>query len=264
MSATTTAPLATQAATPSVRAGRIFAVASGKGGVGKTWLSVTMAHALARAGRRVLLVDADFGLANVDIQLGLMPRVDLATVLAGEATAADAVLPHEAGFDVLPGRSGAASLAAMAPGAVDSLLAAIRTLSAGYDLVLLDLGSGLDHAVRRLAAAADGLVVVATEEPTSLTDAYAVLKLHARDRQPPIPARIVINQAASQSSGRRVFLTLIQACTRYLGITPSLLGIIRRDDKVRDAIRHQSPLLQRHPSTHAAAEAEAIATALIA
>ena len=240
-------------------AGQLVAIASGKGGVGKTWLSVTLAHAMARAGRRVLLVDADFGLANVDIQLGLMPRVDLATVLAGTATAADAVQRHEAGFDVLPGRSGAVSLASMAPEAVEQLLRAIRGLAGGYDIVLLDLGSGLDHAVRRLAAASDSLVVVATEEPTSLTDAYAVLKLHARDNPAAGTARIVINQAANQAAGRRVFLTLAQACTRYLGTAPELLGIIRRDDKVRDAIRHQVPLLQRHPSTAAATDAEAIA-----
>jgi flagellar biosynthesis protein FlhG len=253
------APLAT---TP-IRAGHLIAIASGKGGVGKTWLSVTLAHALARAGRRILLVDADFGLANVDIQLGLMPRLDLATVLAGTTRAADAVLRHDAGFDVLPGRSGATSLASLTPAAVEHLLGAIRTLAAGYDIVLLDLGSGLDHAVRRLASAADSLVVVATEEPTSLTDAYAVLKLHARDRTPPCTARIVINQAASQPAGHRVFLALGQACTRYLGTAPTLLGIIRRDDKVRDAIRHQTPLLQRHPTSPAAVDAEAIAAALL-
>jgi len=256
---TAPAPLVTR---PTL-AGRLIAVASGKGGVGKTWLSVTLAHALARAGRHVLLVDADFGLANVDIQLGLMPRLDLATVLAGTASPADAVMHHDAGFDVLPGRSGATSLASLTPAAVADLLAAIRGLATAYDIVLLDLGSGLDHAVRHLAAAADSLVVVATEEPTSLTDAYAVLKLHARDRQSPLTAQIVINQAATQAAGRRVFLNLAQACTRYLGTAPTLLGIIRRDDKVRDTIRHQTPLLQRHPSTAAAAEAEAIAAALV-
>ena len=132
-------------------------------------------------------------------------------------------------LDIVRIESGHLSLA---PEAVEHLLAAIRALATGYDIVLLDLGSGLDHAVRRLTAAADSLVVVATEEPTSLTDAYAVLKLHARDRTPPCTARIVINQAASLSAGRRVFLTLSQACTRYLGTAPTLLGIIRRDDKV--------------------------------
>ena len=244
--------------------GRVIAIASGKGGVGKTFLCVTLAHALARAGRRVLVVDADFGLANVDIQLGLMPRIDLSSVLAGQATPEQAVLHLEAGFDVLPGRSGTSNLSNLPPETLSALLAIVRGLASAYDLVLLDLGSGLDTAVRRLAAEADGLLVVATEEPTSLTDAYAVLKLYARDRATPCAAQVVINQAATVPAGRRVFATLSQACTRYLGAAPALLGIVRRDEKVRDTIRRQMPLLQRHPTSHAAEDAEAIAAALFA
>ena len=106
--------------------------------------------------------------------------------------------------------------------------------------------------------------MVATEEPTSLTDAYAVLKLYARDRATPCAAQVVINQAATVPAGRRVFATLSQACTRYLGAAPALLGIVRRDEKVRDTIRRQMPLLQRHPTSHAAEDAEAIAAALFA
>lgn len=238
------------------RHGTLLAIASGKGGVGKTWLAITLAHALADQGARVLLVDADFGLANVDIQLGLMPERDLSNVLAGTIPLADAVLRHDAGFDIIPGRSGAAGLP---QGRLTDLLPSLKSLATGYDLVLLDLGSGLDPTLRQLAAEADALLVVITEDPTSLTDGYAVLKLHGQDCARPIPTHIVVNQASSPAAGTRAFATIAQACRRYLATTPELLGIIRRDDRVRDAIRRQTPLLRRHPAATAARDVETIA-----
>jgi flagellar biosynthesis protein FlhG len=239
----------------------IIAVASGKGGVGKTWLAITLSHALARAGRRVLLFDADLGLANVDIQLGLTPGVDLGAVLAGHAALADAVLAHEGGFDILPGRSGAGTLAATGAGPLEAVLGALRGLARGYHRVVLDLGAGLEPTVQRLAGFADLLLVVATEEPTSLTDAYAVLKLHAA-AAPAAAARIVVNQAPTRAAGERTYGTLARACTEFLGRTPPCAGVIRRDEHVRETIRRQSLLLTRHPSCPAAADVEALAATL--
>jgi flagellar biosynthesis protein FlhG len=236
----------------------IIAIASGKGGVGKTWFSVTLAHALARAGRRVLLFDADLGLANVDIQLGLMPKLDLGAVIAGRATLAEVILRHAVGgFDVVPGRSGSGALSGIDAAALNRMLAALREAAAGYDVVLLDLGAGLDRAVRRMAAFADMLLVLVTEEPTSLTDAYAVLKLHSADR-PGGEASVVVNQASNRASGERTYATLARACSTFLGRAPPLLGVVRRDERVRDAIRHQTPLITRHPNCPAAEDVEAI------
>ena len=239
---------------------RMIAVASGKGGVGKTWFAITLAHALAMRGDRVLLFDGDLGLANVDIQLGITPAADLSAVISGRLSLDQAVLHHHGGFAILAGRSGSGALSSLGGAALERTLAALRDASGQYDHVVLDLGAGLDSSVRRMSAFADLLLVVATEEPTSLTDAYAVLKLHAADGGG--EARIVVNQATSRTNGERTHATLARACKAFLGTTPRLAGIIRRDDRVRDAIRRQTLLLERHPTSPAAADVETLAAGL--
>ena len=244
---------------------RRIAVASGKGGVGKTWLAITLAQALARTRRRVLLVDGDFGLANIDIQLGLAPRNDLGAVLSNRVSMVEAMIDYAAGgFQVLPGRSGSGALSALPAARLDWLMEALA--SSPHDELLLDLGAGLEANTRRLSAWADVLLVVATDEPTSMTDAYAVLKVHAADRAGlglgPGDTRVVINQATSQAAGQRTFATLARACQQFLGRAPLLAGVVRRDDRVRDAIRRQTPLLTRHPGSAAATDVERIAADL--
>jgi len=254
----TTHPLATD----HFNMGRIAAVASGKGGVGKTWFAITLAHALARQGRRVLLFDADLGLANVDIQLGLTPELDLGSVMSGAATLPDAIEHFvPGGFDVLAGRSGSGSLAALDPQALERLLSLLCSTAGRYDTVLLDCGAGLDRSVRRMAAWSDTLLVVATEEPTSLTDAYATLKLHAADR-PGSDARVVVNQASTPAAGARTAATLTRACLAFLGRAPIIAGTVRRDGHVQDAIRRQTPLLTRYPNCPASQDVERIAASL--
>ena len=242
---------------------RLIAIASGKGGVGKTWFAITLAHALTRLGRRVLLFDADFGLANIDVQLGLMPVHDLGSVLDGGVPLADAVVRHpDCGFDILAGRSGSGALSDLLPDRLEAVLAMPRNGSAGYDDVLLDLGAGIERGVRRMAGLSDILLVLATEDPTSLTDAYAVLKLHRIDR-PLGDARIAVNMVATHAAGERTYFTLRRACSTFLRFEPKLAGIVRRDDKVRDAIRRQSPLLTRHPACPAASDIEVVAQGLV-
>ena len=243
---------------------RFIAIASGKGGVGKTWLAITLSHALTRAGQRVLLFDADLGLANVDVQLGLTPRLDIGSVISGRTNVAGAFTRHDIiGLDVLAGRSGSGVLSDLSAENLVLLLTRLRAETTLYDIVLLDLSAGVDRTVRQIAAAADLLLVVATDEPTSLTDAYALLKLHTSD-QPDGDARIVVNQAQSAAAGQQTYATLRRACMAFLHREPPLAGVIRHDLKVRDAIRRQTSLLQRHPNSIAAQDVEALARTCLA
>jgi flagellar biosynthesis protein FlhG len=241
----------------------MLAVASGKGGVGKTWFSVTLAHALAKRNLRTLLFDADLGLANLDIQLGLMPKEDLGGVLAGRLTLNQAVIAfEEGGFDIIAGRSGSGSLANIPPNRIQLLTDDLSLLAAAYDKVILDLGAGIEKTVRQFTNNVGTCVVLTTEEPTALTDAYAFIKLTHMER-PGTDIRVVVNMVSSTRDGERTYNTLLKACEGFLKISPPLLGVIRRDPKVRETIRNQAPLLTRFPNCEAAADVEAIAAVLV-
>jgi len=240
----------------------MIAIASGKGGVGKTWFAITLAHALARQKERTLLFDGDLGLANLDIQLGLMPKHDLGSVIAGRLTLNQAVLTYEEGnFDIVAGRSGSGGLANIPASRLQILGDDLNLLAAAYDKVIIDLGAGVERTVRQLTQSVGTCIVVATDEPTSLTDAYAFIKVTHMERSG-ADIRIVINMANSTREGERTYNTLLKACEGFLKISPPLLGVIRRDNKVREAIKSQSSILTRFPNTEAANDVEMIATKL--
>jgi len=241
----------------------MIAVASGKGGVGKTWLSVTLSHALANSGLRTLLFDGDLGLANVDIQLGLTPQYDLGSVIAGQKALSEAVTHYdEGGFDVLPGKSGSGALATLSPARVSEIRDGLLQVCKAYDRVIVDLGAGVETAVRTLTAAAGRVLVVVNDEPTSLTDAYALIKV-SQMTTPGIEMQIVVNQEANPSDGEKTYKTLLRACENFLKISPPLAGIVRRDDRVKESIRHQTALLTRYPNSIAAADVAVIAEKLL-
>ena len=240
----------------------MIAIASGKGGVGKTWFAITLTHALARQKVRTLLFDGDLGLANLDIQLGLMPKHDLGSVIAGRLTLNQAVLTYEEGnFDIIAGRSGSGGLANIPASRLQILGDDLNLLSAAYDKVVIDLGAGVERTVRQLTQSVGTCLVVATDEPTSLTDAYAFIKVTHMER-PGADIRIVINMANSTREGERTYNTLLKACEGFLKISPPLIGVIRRDNKVRESIKSQSSILTRFPNTEAASDVERIAEKL--
>ena len=230
----------------------IYAVASGKGGVGKTWFAITLSHALANLGRKTLLFDGDLGLANVDIQLGLMPKHDLGTVVSGKLPLNQATLSFDdGGFDIIAGRSGSGNLANISANRLHTLGEDLSLLSAAYQSVVLDLGAGVERTVRNLANHVDTVLVLTTDEPTALTDAYAFIKITHME-QPEADIKVVVNMANSTKEGERTYNTILKACEGFLKFSPPLAGVIRRDPKVRDSIRAQSPILMRFPNTEAA------------
>ncbi len=245
---------------PVFRRGKnLIAVASGKGGVGKTWFSITLSHALAQSGKKVLLFDGDLGLANVDVQLGLMPKRDLNDVIRGRL-GLDKVIQRyeEGGFDIVAGRSGQASLSALPSQRLVLLRDQLLEVANNYDVVVLDLGAGVDRTVRMFSATATKTLLVTTDEPTSLTDAYAFIKLGSAAGMSK-NIGIVVNQASSVIEGERTYKTLLKACENFLHLSPLLAGMVRHDSRVKDTIRHQTPILIRSPNADAAEDVKKIA-----
>ncbi|NMM46362.1 MinD/ParA family protein [Rhodospirillaceae bacterium KN72] len=241
----------------------LIAIASGKGGVGKTWFAITLAQALARSGRKVLLFDGDLGLANIDIQLGLTPERDLALAIAGKLRMTQCVEKFAAGpFDIIAGRSGSGSLASLPTPRIERIGRELVALAGGYQHVLIDLGAGVDKTVQMLAATASRTLLLVNDEPTSLTDGYAFIKL-GWTNHPGMDIRIVVNGAESQAAGQKTYDILSRSCENFLKRKPPLAGIVRRDNRVRDAIRAQQPLLTRSPTSEAASDVEAIARSLL-
>jgi flagellar biosynthesis protein FlhG len=245
----------------------LTAIASGKGGTGKTFIAVTLAHALSYEGERVLLFDGDLGLSNVAVQLGLTVETPFAAVLAGEIPPHDAAIPfaggaqRRGGFDILAGPPGSGMFVHTSRGDTARLLAGLK-LTSGYDRVILDLGAGVGDDVMRFSGAADQTILVVTPDPAALTDAYAFVKLHAQRHRPTTPAfpapAFLVNQA-STAEARAVAQALTGSCRSFLNIAVHSLGTVRRDPKVVDAVRHQQPLPSLHKECGAAHDIVALA-----
>jgi flagellar biosynthesis protein FlhG len=244
---------------------KIIAVTSGKGGVGKTFVSANLAAALARTGRRVLVLDADLGLANLDVVLNLYPKITLHDVFTGKSTLADAILPAPGGFSVLLAGSGMVEYSRMTPEVRDQLHRVITEVEPKFDHVLLDTGAGISDVVLYTVGLAGQVLVVATPEPTSLTDAYATMKVLAMTQQRYAP-QLIVNQVRKPGEGRAVRQQLQSVIDRYVSPTLphpvklELLGELPLDPAVREAVLKRELVMNRAPGAAVSLAMSALAT----
>jgi len=230
----------------------VLAVTSGKGGVGKTSISANLAYRWARRGRKVLIIDGDLGLANIEVILGLQPRYHLGHVLRGERPASEALVTGPGGIGILPASSGVKSLTRLSETQRMTMVLALEELEDSYDTLILDTGAGIGSNVTFFNAAAQDLIVVVTPEPTSLTDAYAMIKVMSRDHGIK-RFRLLVNQVEAAEQGPRVYKQLVTVTDRFLAdVTIRYQGHVPRDLHVSQAVMQQKLLLELYPESPSA------------
>ena len=250
------------------RQARITAITSGKGGVGKTFVSANLAAALARQGQRVLVLDADLGLANLDVVLNLFPKITLHDVFTGKNQLEEAIVPAPGGFSVLLAGSGMVEYSRLTPEVRDQLLGVIQQVRPRFDRILLDTGAGISDVVLYTVSLAGEVLVVVTPEPTSLTDAYATIKVLATT-QGRRKVSLVVNQTRKIGEGRAVRQQLQQVIDRYVNPTLDspvrleLLGEIPSDPAVRECVQRRQLLLEALPGSPAAIAIGQVASRLL-
>jgi flagellar biosynthesis protein FlhG len=225
---------------------QVIAVTGGKGGVGKTSVSVNLATALCASGKRVVLLDGDLGLANADVFLGLSPRYTLAHVISGERTLDEILVTAPQGFQVVPAASGAADLANMGATEHLGLVQAFSSLAARVDVLIVDTAAGLSHSVLQFSQAAQHVVVVICDEPASLTDAYALVKVLSRSHGVG-RFRVVANQVRVPGAGAELFSRFERVTARFLDVVLEFAGEIPEDELLRRSVREQRPVFDAYP-----------------
>lgn len=240
-----------QAAGLSARGGagpsvQVIAVASGKGGVGKTNVSVNLATVQALRGRRVGLLDADLGLANVDVLLGLNARRNLSHVLDGSCELKDILLEGPGGMRIVPASSGVARMADLGVAECGGLIQAFSELGSDLDLLIVDTAAGISHSVTMFARAAHHALVVVCDEPASITDAYALIKVLVRDHGLH-QAHVLANMVRSPAEGQALYQKIARVTDRYLDVSLNYAGYIPQDDFLRKALQRQQPVVTAYP-----------------
>ncbi len=229
---------------------KVIAVTGGKGGVGKTNVAANLGLSLAERGREVMLLDADFGLANVDVLLGLQPRFNLSHVLRGECNLEDVIVTGPRGMQIVPASSGVRAMASLTSGEHAGLIRAFSDLYHNLDVLVIDTAAGIADSVTTFSHAAHHVVIVVCDEPASITDAYALIKVLSREHGV-VRFQILANQTRTAGEGHDLYMKLARVCDRFLTVSLEFLGAVPHDDYVRRAIQQQTAVVEAFPSCEA-------------
>jgi flagellar biosynthesis protein FlhG len=241
---------------------RVFSITSGKGGVGKTNIVANLALAFTRLGKKVLIFDADLGLANIDIVFGIHPKYNIGHVVSGEKELHDVIAETPSGIGIIPAMSGEENMSELTESQKLILLSEFETIENIYDVVLVDTAAGISGNVIYFNLAAEECIVVVTGEPTSITDAYGIIKVlygHGAKR-----FKLLINMVSGEDEAKSVYFTLCQATARFLkGVVTEYMGFVPADKHLRDSVIAQTPLLEKYPGSPAAKAISSLAGKLL-
>lgn len=241
---------------------RTYAVTSGKGGVGKTNISANLAIALAKKGKKVVVFDADIGLANLDVILGTKAEGTLQHVVAGQRKLGEVLTPGPGGIQFIAGGSGIESMMSLAGPRAESLIAELNELERICDVLIFDTGAGIDDNVMTFLTAADEILLVATPDPASLTDGYATAKA-ALMRKPDASIKIIMNMVDDDQQAKLVFARLSSISQQFLSNPLKFGGHVRLDPKAVSYIRQRKPYYLADPNLNASRDLDRVAAALL-
>ena len=224
----------------------VIAVTSGKGGVGKTNIAVNLAVSMARQGRKVVVFDGDLGLANIDVALGLKPRYDIRHVVSGECSLEDVLLDGPHGIRIVPASSGVSSLTELSAAERANIVHAFSDMSEAVDTLIVDTGAGIDGSVQTFCSACQSVVVVICDEPTSITDAYALIKVLNRECGVQ-KFQLLANMVESDAHGRALYAKLSRVAERFLDVSLGYVGAVPRDTYMRKAVQQQGAVVDLYP-----------------
>ncbi len=230
---------------------RVIAIASGKGGVGKTNVSVNLALAMVAEGKKVMLLDADLGLANVDIMLGLRPEYNISHVIDGERTLEEIIVDGPGGLQIVPASSGTQNMAELTPTQHAGMIQAFSEVGHDLDVLIVDTAAGIADSVVSFSRAAQEVVIVVCDEPTSITDAYALIKIMNRDFGIQ-RFRVLSNMAHSMQEGRELFHKMVKVTDRFLDVTLDFMGTVPYDEYLRKALQKQKAVIEAYPRSKSA------------
>lgn len=225
---------------------RVIAVTSGKGGVGKSNVTINLAVSLAQSGESVMVMDADTGLANIDVLLGLSPGLNLSHVINGECSLEETIIEGPAGIKIVPASSGVAAMSDLTPAQNAGVIRSFSELTEPVDTLLIDTAAGLSDSVVSYTRAAREVIVVVCDEPASITDAYAMIKVTHRDYGVE-RFHVLANQAQGASQGRELYKKLARVSERFLEVTLDYLGCIPYDDCLKKAVQKQKSVVDAFP-----------------